>query len=160
MADRIAEPQVGKGIVKPKGASKCPRGCIERGENAVAGRLHEVAAEAIDLRTGYLVMAIYEPSPLLVANGGGVSGGSNDIGEQDRREDAIGVLGRLPRFSLLSGPGECFDAPAGRDSVGRLVCEDGDSPNRRFLSRQAVTESCGSRHGKDVSHYQARRETP
>jgi hypothetical protein len=59
-----------------------------------------VAAEAFDLCARDPVMSIQEPAPSLVAERGRLPGRPDDVGEQHRRKDAIGVLHRILRTLL------------------------------------------------------------
>src|SRR5215216_7172782 len=60
------QPDVAQASSEAEGTSKRPRGGIEGGQDAVPSRLHQEAAEALDLGPRYSVMSIQEPAPSLI----------------------------------------------------------------------------------------------
>jgi len=115
------ESQVGEPLVELKRASERPGGRIERGEDAVAGGLHEVAAEPFDRSPRDSVVTIQELTPPSVAESGGASGRIHDIGEQDRCQHTIRVLRGLQRLDLLLCPGERLRVLARGALASRLI---------------------------------------
>jgi hypothetical protein len=71
------------------GATNTARWTIKRGEKSIAGRFDLMAAKACEIATDRGVMIIKEIAPALVAECGSLLGGADDIGEENRRQDAI-----------------------------------------------------------------------
>ena len=78
------------------------RGTAERGEEAVACRVDLLSAPAPELLPHHLVMAFEKLAPRSVADRRRAIGGSDDVREHQRREDAVGLWrGPHPRQELL-----------------------------------------------------------
>ena len=71
---------------------------VEGREEAVAGHVHLVPAEARELMPDAGVMRVEELAPAPVAELGGVRGRADDVGEEHRREDAVRFV--LPRLTF------------------------------------------------------------
>src|ERR1051326_4704609 len=88
------------------GAAYRPRRTVKGREKPVAQVLYGTAARASDLLPDDLVMLVEQPPPWPVADFGGPSRRIDDIREQDRGQDAVGlVLGcatrqKTPPFRL------------------------------------------------------------
>jgi hypothetical protein len=63
-----------------------PAGSLEGGQDPVAGGLDEMAAELLDQPAGQLVVHVQQLSPAPVAELPGSAGGTDDVGEQHRRQ--------------------------------------------------------------------------
>jgi hypothetical protein len=68
-------------------------GSVERGDQPVSGGFHERAPVSGKLPIGQLIVCIEDVPPTLIAELGGPLGRANDVGEQDRRQQAVGVNG-------------------------------------------------------------------
>ena len=91
-----------------------PCRAVKGGEEAVAGRVHLLAAEAPQLRADGLVMLLKQLAPGAVPQLGRSRGGADDVREENRREDAVRLgLPRLPFDNLFL---EAFEL--GKEPVG------------------------------------------
>src|SRR5262249_9813903 len=70
-------------------------GAVERGENPVARGVDLAAPEAAELAPEDRVVPLEEIPPAAIAQGRGLLGGADDVGEEDRGEDAV-RLGAVP----------------------------------------------------------------
>ena len=64
-------------------------GAVEGGQHAVAGRVHQSAAEALDLAREQRIMRAEQFLPAAVAYPGRVLRGADDVGVQDRGQHAV-----------------------------------------------------------------------
>src|SRR5262249_60806357 len=74
---------VGVGTADPAG------GAVERADEAVAGGVALLAAEALELAPHQRVVALEELAPLAVAEPRGEGGRADDVGEEQGGEDAV-----------------------------------------------------------------------
>ncbi len=70
-----------------------PRGSVERRQEAVAERLHLLAAISPEPVTDDTVMSSQQVAPVAVAEFGGAVCRIDDVGEQDGRQDRVGIGG-------------------------------------------------------------------
>ena len=90
------DPELPGGITYGSGTMDRPRGTVERGDEAVAGGLDLLSSEPANLAPNSAIMLVEQRSPPLVTQGEGPFGGPDDVGEQNRREDAFDLhLGAL-----------------------------------------------------------------
>ena len=68
-------------------------GAVECRENAVPCGLDQIAAMPLDRLFRDFVVAVEQSAPLLIAHFGGAARGIDDVGEHDRRQDALQVGG-------------------------------------------------------------------
>ena len=90
----------------------CPRRAVERGEEAVAGRVDLPPLEMLELFPDQPMVFLDQAAPAAVAEARDHLGRMRDVGEQDSREDAI-------RLGNASNTGE-----EGFDLVEQVVCLD------------------------------------
>ena len=64
----------GQAVDQAEGAAQCSRRRVERGQDAIAGRLHQLAMPAGDLGAHDLVVAIENNPPAPVSHGRGLLG--------------------------------------------------------------------------------------
>src|SRR6187431_2943747 len=83
------EPQRPGAFADRLGATDGARRAVERGEETVARGIDLAAAESLELAAGDAVERIEDGVPARVAELRGALGRADDVGEQDRREDAI-----------------------------------------------------------------------
>ena len=69
-------------------------GAVEGGEEAVPGRVDLVAAEALELAADGNTVGLEQLAPAAVAEVSGELGRADEVGEEDRREHAVGLRGR------------------------------------------------------------------
>ena len=62
---------------------------VEHRQHPIAGRFHPAAAKARHLARTDLVMGVEELSPAPITGLGGKSGGVDDVGEENGREDPV-----------------------------------------------------------------------
>ena len=140
-------------------------GAVEHGERAVAERLHEPPAMALDLLAHQAVVALQQGPPGAVAELRGTLGRADDVGEQHRREHAVaddrsphtgqemldlvgdGVLRAEPERPL---PGKLRHS-------GRLGCA-----RRRSASgaRRGTSRARGAAPASGTARWEARRARP
>ena len=84
------ESQRPDGVAHARGPADRAAGAVEDDEEAVAGALDLVAAGERELAAEDRVVLGQQPRPALVAEGGGVRRGVDDVGEDDRGEDRLG----------------------------------------------------------------------
>jgi len=77
-------------VAHARGPADRAAGAVEDDEEAVAGGLDLVAPGERELAAEDRVVLGQHARPALVAEGGGVGGGVDDVGEDDRGEDRIG----------------------------------------------------------------------
>ena len=77
---------------------------VERGEEAVAGRLDLHAAVALELTSDRPIVRVEELAPTTVADLDRALGRPDDVGEQDRLEDAVELDLRLVRAGRSGTP--------------------------------------------------------
>lgn len=101
------------------GTADSARRPVESREEAVPRLLHFPTAERLDLRAHQRVMPREQIAPGPVSELGRAAGRVDDVGEQDRREDAIGLAGlACPRQELLNLVGDRLDVAGHRQVVG------------------------------------------
>src|SRR5439155_14615863 len=90
------------GLLDREGAVDSPCRAVEGGEEAVADGVHFLAAVAPQLRADGLVMLLQQLAPGAVAQLGRPRGGTNDVREENRREDPVRLgFPRLPFDDVL-----------------------------------------------------------
>src|SRR5438067_6035212 len=90
-AGTYVEPEQRRRVLDRAGAADRARGAVERRHEPVAGRVDLDAAEALKLTPDRLVVPLEQLAPAAVAECDGSLGRSDDVGEENRGEDAIGV---------------------------------------------------------------------
>jgi len=90
--------ELADGVLDRKGAADRPRRSVESGEEAVAGGVHLLSAEAAQLRADALVMLLQQPPPGAVAQLSRPRGRVDNVGEKNCREDSVRL--HLPRLAL------------------------------------------------------------
>src|SRR6266550_8925085 len=73
------EPQLDERLAQPERAAECAGGRVERGQDAIAGGLDELAVPSAHLRPRHLVVVIQQLAPSAIAQSGGAFGGADDI---------------------------------------------------------------------------------
>jgi len=63
----------------------------ERGDESVSGRVDFAAGESLQFVTHDGVVVVQEIAPAVVAEQGGALGRTDDVGEDDRRQQALGI---------------------------------------------------------------------
>jgi hypothetical protein len=107
-----------------------PGRAVEVGEEAVAGRVHLTATEAYELTADELVVTLEELAPGTVSQLGGVLARSDDVGEEDGREDAVSV-GFCPAAGLPDLVQKALDVLIHLDrglACGEMSRRDFDEP--------------------------------
>ena len=94
----------GQAVGQTEGAAQRSSRRVERRQDAIAGRLHQVAVPAGDLGANDLVVAIQNSPPATVPHGRRLLRRANDVREQDGGQNPVDVLGRVERPDLLVGP--------------------------------------------------------
>jgi hypothetical protein len=80
------------GLSQRGGGLHCATGTVEDGHGPVAGVADDATAEVGDLSTGDGVVAIEQFQPVSVAEFCGTLGRVDDVGEQHRRQNPVGVV--------------------------------------------------------------------
>ena len=86
-------------------AANCPRGSVEHCEDAITGSVDDSSACVVDAESHEFVMPLDEIGPGSIAELGRLGRRPDDVGEEQRREDAIGVVCDVSRtqHELLDG---------------------------------------------------------
>ena len=98
------EAQPADDVVEREGAAQRPGRCVEGGHDPVAGALDVLAHPSVHLRLRHLEVPVHKLAPGAIAHLGGLGGRLDDVGEQDRGQDAVRVLGGPQGPDLLIGP--------------------------------------------------------
>jgi hypothetical protein len=84
--------EVANVVAHRESATDRARGPIESSQEAVSGGVHLAAAKALELPPHQLVVSSDEVVPVVIAEPRGSLGRSDDVGEENRRQDSIGLV--------------------------------------------------------------------
>jgi hypothetical protein len=93
-AGAYLDPEWAHAVGDSAGTADRSGGAVEGRQEPVPGRLHLTPVVASQLAPHDRLVACEQLAPASVAELGCALGGGDDVGEHDRREDAIGLGGR------------------------------------------------------------------